>query len=99
MDVSNFHGCFFGKWYFGAGAGYFGSDAGFVGVDSVHQDVHRTGQALVEAIRTDNTARTTELATREDMQPDWKDQLTFMLEWLAIRQIQTRTPLPEVPQC
>ncbi len=83
MDVSNFHGCFFGKWYFGAGAGYFGSDAGFVGVDSVHQDVHRTGQALVEAIRTDNTARTTELATRLEA---LSDTITDRLEAL-MRQI------------
>ena len=50
---------------------------------------------MKDAIR----ALTTELATREDMQPDWKDQLTFMIDWLATRQIQTRTPLPEVPQC
>jgi len=83
MDVSNFHGCFFGKWYFGAGAGYFGSDAGFVGVDSVHQDVHRTGQALVEAIRTDNTARTTELAVRLEA---LSDTITDRLEAL-MRQI------------
>jgi len=83
MDVSNFHGCFFGKWYFGAGAAYFGSDAGFVGVDSVHQDVHRTGQALVEAIRTDNTARTTELAARLE---GLSDTITARLEAL-MRQI------------
>lgn len=37
---------------------------------------------MKDAIR----ALTTELATREDMQPDWKDQLTFMLEWLAVGQ-------------
>ena len=83
MDVSNFHGCFFGKWYFGAGAAYFGSDAGFAGVDSVHQDVHRTGQALVEAIRTDNTARTTELAARLE---GLSDTITGRLEAL-MRQI------------
>jgi methyl-accepting chemotaxis protein len=64
MDVSNFRGCFFGKWYFGAGAAYFGSDAGFAAVDPVHQDVHRTGQALVEAIRAGDAARISELAAR-----------------------------------
>ncbi|CUA96628.1 Methyl-accepting chemotaxis protein [Thiomonas bhubaneswarensis] len=83
MDVSNFHGCFFGKWYFGAGAAYFGSDAGFADVNSVHQDVHRTGQALVEAIRTDNTARTTELAARLE---DLSNTITERLEAL-MRQI------------
>lgn len=49
---------------------------------------------MKDAIR----ALTAELATREDMQPDWKDQLTFMLEWLAIRQIQMPAR-PELPQC
>lgn len=64
MDVSNFHGCFFGKWYFGAGTVYFGSDAGFRGVDPVHQDVHTTGQALVEALRAGDTARIEDLSER-----------------------------------
>lgn len=50
---------------------------------------------LKDAIR----ALTIELATREDMQPDWKDQLAFMLDWLATRQVQTQPPLPEVSQC
>lgn len=49
---------------------------------------------MKDAIR----ALTAELATREDMQPDWKDQLTFMLEWLAIRQIQMQAQ-PALPQC
>ena len=83
MDVSNFHGCFFGKWYFGAGASYFGSDAGFAGVDSVHQDVHRTGQALVDAIRTDKTEQVTELAARLE---GLSDTITQQLEAL-MRQI------------
>lgn len=83
MDVSNFHGCFFGKWYFGAGASYFGSDAGFVAVDSVHQDVHRTGQALVEAIRADDAPRITELAARLE---GLSDTITQRLEAL-MRQI------------
>ena len=83
MDVSNFHGCFFGKWYFGAGAAYFGSDAGFAGVDSVHQDVHRTGQALVDAIRAEDAQRTTELAARLEQ---LSDTITQRLEAL-MRQI------------
>ncbi len=64
MDVSNFHGCYFGKWYFGAGAAYFGSNAGFAAIDPVHQDVHTTGQALVEALRDGDGARIDELAAR-----------------------------------
>ncbi|OIQ67353.1 Lon protease [mine drainage metagenome] len=83
MDVSNFHGCFFGKWYFGAGAQHFGSDAGFAGVDSVHQDVHRTGQSLVEAIRAGDAARTAELASRLE---GLSDTITDRLEAL-MRQI------------
>ena len=64
VDVANFRSCAFGKWYFGPGAAYFGSDAGFAGVDPVHQDVHRTGQSLVDALHAGDTARAAELATR-----------------------------------
>ena len=64
LDVADFRGCFFGKWYFGPGSRYFGSDAGFAGIGPVHQDVHRTGQALVDAIRAGDAARTAELAAR-----------------------------------
>jgi methyl-accepting chemotaxis protein len=64
LDVANFRSCAFGKWYFGPGADYFGSDAGFAGVDPVHRDVHRTGQALLEAIRGGDAAHIAELATR-----------------------------------
>lgn len=64
LDVANFRSCAFGKWYFGPGADYFGSDAGFAGVDPVHRDVHRTGQALLEALRGGDAAHVAELAAR-----------------------------------
>ncbi|MGE0072769.1 MAG: methyl-accepting chemotaxis protein [Thiomonas sp.] len=62
MDVSDFHACFFGKWYFGAGARDFGTNADFAAIDPVHQQVHRTGHALVQAIAAGDDTRTAELA-------------------------------------
>jgi len=62
MDVSDFHACFFGKWYFGAGARDFGGNADFAAIDPVHQQVHRTGHALVQAIASGDATRTAELA-------------------------------------
>jgi len=83
MDVSNFHTCFFGKWYFGAGAATFGSDAGFAAIDPVHRQVHSTGAALVEALRTENLPRATELAQQLEA---LSDAITQRIEAL-MRQI------------
>ena len=62
LDLSDDRACYFGKWYYGPAQGYFGSNTGFSSTEGVHRQVHRTGQALVEALRSGDPARTGELA-------------------------------------
>ncbi len=63
VELADYHACHFGKWYYGPAQTYFGGNAGFAATEDVHKRVHVTGQALVDALRAGDTARSRTLAT------------------------------------
>ncbi len=63
LDVSDDHGCFFGKWYYKQGKSLFGEHPLFVDTEATHRQVHSVGHALVAALRDGDMPRIQILAT------------------------------------